>query len=339
MTQATLDLPKECFLNDQQLPLVIEAERGANRPSDLYQMMGAARELLAQKLLKYGGILFRGFGLQTPQEFSEAIDALGLGNSLDYIGGDSPRDKVWGHVYTSTEAPPSLKIPLHNELSFVNRYPKHIYFCCQVAPVEAGQTIIADARRVYQTVDPDVRHRLEANRILYISRYYQRSWIMNWLNRFQRSHKSWLEVFESDCRQEVEAMCRANSFGFKWHWGGWLEIWQDRPATMVHPQTQEPVWFNQVHLYDFNPRLLGRWRYLGAKIFYARPHTRLHDVRYADGSRIPKRDLYHIMDALDEETVAFPWRQGDLLVLDNVLTMHGRAPFSGPRRVYAAMTG
>jgi alpha-ketoglutarate-dependent taurine dioxygenase len=44
------------------------------------------------------------------------------------------------------------------------------------------------------------------------------------------------------------------------------------------------------------------------------------------------------MDTLDANTVAFPWQRGDMLVLDNVLSMHGRATFSGSRRILAAMT-
>lgn len=339
MIQALAQLPREQFLNEDRLPLVIEAEKGAQAPEDLYALLQESRLLIHQKLLVYGGILFRGYRLTTPQDFSKAIDALALGSGLDYIGGDSPRDKVWGHVYTSTEAPRSLKIPLHNELSFVDRYPKHIYFWCQVAPLEGGQTIIADSRVIYQNMDSEIIRKLNERRIKYISRYFHHSRIMEWLNRFQRSHKSWTEVFEVDSKQEVEALCRANGFGYQWHWGDWLEIWQERPGTMTHPVTGENVWFNQVHLYDFNPRLLGWWRYIGAALFYARPHTRLHDVRYADGGRIARKDMYHIMDVLDKKTVAFPWEQGDLLVLDNVLAMHGRATFSSPRRILAAMTG
>jgi alpha-ketoglutarate-dependent taurine dioxygenase len=339
MDQLTIDLPRECFLNEDKLPVVLEAEAKARSAEDLYALLETAREPLRQKLLKYGGILFRGYRLTSPQDFSKAIDVLNLGTSLDYIGGDSPRDKVWGHVYTSTEAPPSFKILLHNELSFVNRYPKHIYFCCQIAPSARGETILADARKVYQTVDPEVRNRWEERRLRYISRYFHRSWLLEWINRLARSHKSWTTVFESESKQEVEGICRANGFGFRWRLRDWLEITQERPATIVHPETGDSVWFNQAHLYDFNPRHLGFARWVGATLLYFLPHTRYHDVRHKDGRRIARQDLDHIMDVLDERTIAFPWQQGDFLVLDNVLAMHGRAPFSGPRRILAAMTG
>ena len=66
-----------------------------------------------------------------------------------------------GAVYTSTEAPSAVKIPLHNELSFVRHFPKHIYFYCDVAPSEKGETILGDARRVYRSLDTDVRRWVE----------------------------------------------------------------------------------------------------------------------------------------------------------------------------------
>ncbi|HET6334478.1 MAG TPA: TauD/TfdA family dioxygenase, partial [Polyangiales bacterium] len=158
------------------------------------------------------------------------------------------------------------------------------------------------------------------------------------LNSLQPSHKSWREVFETSERSEVERLCREHDFQFDWHDDNWIRISQTRPAAITHPETNEWVWFSQAHLYDFSPRLLGLWRYVGAKAFYARRHTRMHEIFHADGSKVERADLYHIMDTLDANTVAFPWQKGDVLVLDNVLTMHGRATFNGPRRILAGMT-
>jgi len=35
--------------------------------------------------------------------------------------------------------------------------------------------------------------------------------------------------------------------------------------------------------------------------------------------------------------VVFSWQQGDIMVIDNILTMHGRKPFQGDRQVLVAM--
>jgi alpha-ketoglutarate-dependent taurine dioxygenase len=327
------------LFGNEALPLVLSPKKTTTREQFLELLRGHSAALKA-KLLQHGGLLFRGFPLDGAEDFSSAIEALGTGSSVNYIGGDSPRTKVTGAVYTSTEAPSAVKIPLHNELSFVRHFPKHIFFYCDVAPAEKGETILGDARRVYRSLDTAVRDRFMERRLKYVSCYYGQSRVMDLVNSLQPSHKSWRQVFETDDPVEVERLCREHDFEFSWHDSSsrWIRISQTRPAAMTHPETNEWVWFSQAHLYDFNPRLLGAWRWVAAKAFYARPHTRLHEVFHGDGARVRREDLYHIMDTLDRNTVAFPWRRGDLLMLDNVLSMHGRATFTGRRRILAAMT-
>jgi hypothetical protein len=50
---------------------------------------------------------------------------------------------------------------------------------------------------------------------------------------------------------------------------------------------------------------------------------------YGDGSPIESEGLDQLRAAYHAETVSFPWQKGDLLMLDNMLVAHGRAPFSG----------
>jgi len=328
---------KKSFINASQLPLVIQPARTYSK-ADFFQLLASQQKVLKEHITKYGGILLRGFPIESADDFSDSLRHLGIGKFVDYIGGDSPRNKVNGEVYTSTEAPPSIKIPLHNELSFVKYYPNHISFFCQIPPKEKGETIIADARKVLEEIDPAVKQRFVNNGLRYVSCYFYKSKLMDVLNKLQPSHKSWIQVFETDAKADVEKKCREHDFDFKWAKNDWLQISQVRPAVMSHPETGEKVWFNQAHLYDFSPKLLGLWRYIGAKVFYCRPHTKLHQIFYADNTPIPRSDLYHVMDVLDKQTIAFSWQKGDLLVLDNVLSMHGRAVFEGKRRILTAMT-
>jgi len=48
--------------------------------------------------------------------------------------------------------------------------------------------------------------------------------------------------------------------------------------------------------------------------------------------------LDELRQAYHEETVSFPWQQGDILMLDNMLVAHGRAPYAGPREILVGMT-
>ena len=39
------------------------------------------------------------------------------------------------------------------------------------------------------------------------------------------------------------------------------------------------------------------------------------------------------MQVYSDLSIVFPWREGDVLMLDNMLTAHGRKPFVGKRKV------
>lgn len=328
----------ESFLNKQKLPLVIEPNSPNPTYDGLLELLRSSKDEIVQKLHQYGGILFRGFPIDSPQQFNDTITALGLGKCLDYIGGDSPRNKIYDKVYTSTEASPEFKIPLHNELSYVKHFANHIYFWCDVPPAADGETIIGDARAIYRGMDSGVRERFEKSGLKYISRYYYKNALIDFINKFQPGHKTWMVSFEAQSKEEVEEKCRKLEFDFKWLPKDWLQIERRRPAVHAHPVTGEKVWFNQAHTFDFNPKFLGWMRYIGAKLFYSIPNTLVNEVQFNDGTKIPRKDMYHILDTLDKNTIKFQWKHGDLLVLDNILAMHGRAPFKGKRRILTALT-
>lgn len=326
------------FINSQHLPLVVEPTNFEMSKEDFYAMLEENREFFRKQLLKCGGLLFRGFPTDTVDEFVGTLEALNLGNSVDYIGGGAPRVKVKGGVYTSTEAPPGIKIHLHNEMSFTPKYPDHIYFYCETPPEKGGETFIGDARKIYDDIDPKIREKFVNNGLKYISRYYHKSMIMDLMNKIQRGHKTWIDVFDTSEKNEVEKKCKENQIGYQWLPNDWLQLNRVRPAVMEHPETKENIWFNQVHLFDYNPRFIGWLRYIGMKMFYCRKDTLVDEIRYADDSKISRKDIYHVHDVLDKNSIYFPWQKGDIMVLDNILTMHGRAPFSGKRRVLTAMT-
>ena len=58
---------------------------------------------------------------------------------------------------------------------------------------------------------------------------------------------------------------------------------------------------------------------------------------YGDGSPIEASVLEEIRGVYQKSTVAFPWRNGDVMMLDNMMVSHGRNPFSGPRKIVVTM--
>jgi len=78
-------------------------------------------------LHRYGGILFREFGLYSVSEFNKVVQII-CPNLLDYVYRSTPRTKLGGKIYTATEYPADRVIPMHNENSYSKSWPKKIFF-------------------------------------------------------------------------------------------------------------------------------------------------------------------------------------------------------------------
>lgn len=256
-------------------------------------------------LLKQGAILFRGFPIHTTEDFVNVIETLNLGQIVNYNG-----------IFYSNDSSCSVPIPLHQERSFVKNFPHHLYFFCEAPPIEGGETLIADARRIYEELDSNVKQEFNEKGLTYIAKYFGKSKFMHWLHKKKKSYQSWIDVFETHNKEVVEVQCQADESDWRWFRQDWIEIKQTRPALLNHPDTHETIWFNQAHLYK----------------------SKSHQVTFSDGTSIPQENISHIQQVLKDNMTLFPWERGDVIVLDNRLTLHGRAPFKGQFKVLTALT-
>uniref|UniRef100_A0A7C2NZM6 TauD/TfdA family dioxygenase n=1 Tax=Schlesneria paludicola TaxID=360056 RepID=A0A7C2NZM6_9PLAN len=322
----------------KELPLVIGPDE-IGSPSGLRAWLASQTAWLNDRLVSHGALLFRGFDLRTAEDFQDAAGAIAP-KFLDYTRGSSPRNKVSGRVYTSTEAPPGVPIALHCELSYIKDYPDRICFFCETPPARGGQTPIADMRAVYLALDPNVRRRFEERGLRFIQNVPA--------VKSRRNYRTWPEMFATENRSEVEQACRAQEIQARWKPDGTLQLINTRPATIQHPVTGETIWFNSAHnqhdSWSWEFRHAGRpLLALLARLIERRRRRRLapedypNHCTFADGGEIPRADIEHIRQVLWDHAVLFDWQQKDLLVLDNLRIAHGRMPFRGPRRILVAM--
>jgi amino acid adenylation domain-containing protein len=304
---------------ERKQPLLVEP---VSPDVDLLGWARANLEFLESSLLAHGAVLLRGFHLSLDefQRFARTV-APGL---VDYVEGSSPRILVGDKVYTSTEYPPELTVSMHNELSYAHKWPRKIMFFCVTPPQQGGETPIADSRTVFDLIAPAVRERFLAKGVRYVRN----------LRGGRGAGLSWESVFETADREFVEAYCRAGNIDFRWQEDGGLWTSQVRPAAITHPATGESVWFNQVH--QFHPSNLGEE---AAKALLAlhREQDLPVNATYGDGTPLEDEALAAVRAAYQEATIAFPWQEHDLLLMDNMLMAHGRRPFGGPRRIVVAM--
>lgn len=282
-------------------------------------------EFTERKLLEQGAILFRGFHFSSPSDFQRFVKSVSP-NLLSYIDGNSPRQKLSRGIYTSTEYPPEYFISLHNELSYSYKWPRKLFFCCLIRPNHGGETPIADCRTTLRMLDPEVVDEFARKKVKYVRN----------LHSGDGMGPSWQATFETRNKGDVERFCKEASIAFQWKPGDVLRLTQIGPGVTVHPKTGERVWFNQAS--QFHPSTHPKDIYESLVALYKGNQEDMPQYAcFGDDSLIDLSVLDHIREVSLKAAIVFPWQQGDLLVLDNVLMAHGRMPFSGPRRILAAM--
>jgi alpha-ketoglutarate-dependent taurine dioxygenase len=295
--------------------------RPAAKGLNLVKWAAANRPFIESYLLRNGAILFRGFGLAAPEEFERLIEGVS-GPLLDYSYRSTPRTVISGRIYSSTEYPAHQSIPLHNENSYSRSWPMKLWFFSVQVAEQGGQTPIADSRKIYQAIAPEIRETFVRKGLLYVRNYGT------------GLDLSWQEVFQTSSRAVVEAYCRKAQMEFKWIGEDQLRTRQRCQVVERHPCTGEMIWFNQAHLFHISrlPKEVRNW------LLAAFGEINLpRNVYFADGSPIDAAMLDEIMGVCEEHSVVFPWNAGDVLLMDNMLTAHGRKPFVGKRKVVVGM--
>ncbi len=303
---------------DPALPLVVRPRLSG---LDLPAWAAEHRQLLDDHLLRHGGILFRGFAIDGAAQFESLIQSLS-GGALEYRERSSPRSLVEGKIYTSTDYPPSQPIFLHNENSYQSVWPRKIFFCCQQPAVSGGETPIADCRRVFARMDPSVRDRFVAKGWMYVRNFGDGMGL------------DWRTVFQTSDRAAVEEHCKKSGITVEWKSGDRLRTRSVRPAVARHPQTGELLWFNHATFFHVSTLAPEIREMLLSEFDEEDLPTNTY---YGDGSPIEPAALDHLRSLYQEETVRFPWQQGDVLLLDNMTTAHGRSPYGGERRILVGM--
>jgi hypothetical protein len=135
----------------------------------------------------------------------------------------------------------------------------------------------------------------------------------------------------------VEQSCAENGSTVRWDREEGAKINNVLPAFRQHPETGEILWFNQVSTFLSSPHTAGLVRWLLYLMAYPNPLRRPCHATLGDGRPITLGQLNVINRAIENATVRFRWRRGDLLMVDNYLVTHGRMPFQGERRILVAI--
>ncbi|MEO1049767.1 MAG: TauD/TfdA family dioxygenase [Bacteroidota bacterium] len=281
---------------------------------------------LEEDLHTSGAILVRGIAIEDIQGFEQVTQSMSP-KFLDYVDGNSPRTKLSGSVYTSTEYDPSHYITLHNELSYSNKWPGKLYFSCIIPAATGGETPIADGRKIIAQMDSGLLADIESRKVRYIRN----------LHGGQGFGPSWQDTFETENREAVEQICQEREIEFHWKEDGGIRVEHIRDGIITHPKTGEKVWFNQID--QFHASHLEEEIYETLMLMYDGDEEAMPmNVTFGDGTPITKEQVTSIKEAIDKVTVPVKWQKGDLLIIDNVMACHGRWPYTGERKVVVSMS-
>jgi alpha-ketoglutarate-dependent taurine dioxygenase len=306
----------------QTLPLVVRPAADLPELPHTLEWLGQNRDLLNAELLRYGAILFRGFGIATVEDVS-TFSAAVSDQLLEYSERSSPRSHLSDRVYTSTDYPPSQEIFPHNEHSYAMTYPMKIFFSCLTPAQTGGETPIVDIRKVTARISPATRERFEQKKWMYMRNFGDGLGL------------SWQTAFQTSDPKAVEKYCAEHCIAFEWKGGSRLRTRQVRPALATHPRTGESLWFNHAAFFHVSTLVKEMREMLMAEFD---DQDLPNNTYYGDGSEIEPEVMEELRAAYQQEAVKFLWEKGDIMVLDNMLTAHARSSYTGQRKVVVAMS-
>jgi amino acid adenylation domain-containing protein len=313
-----VSLVKTGYLDaSETFPLVIQP---ALDDVDLIEWARGQQKFIEAKLLEHGAILFRGFSVEATREFEQF--ALSICPELFGEYGDLPREGVSGKVYGSTPYPPEQAILFHNESSHLQRWPLKIWFFCVQAAQQGGATPIVDCRKVYQLLNPKIRERFARKKVMYVRNYVDGLDV------------NWRDFFHTSDRSVVEDYCRKASIDFDWKGVNGLITRQVCDAVTQHPKTGQTVFFNQLQTHHVS--CLERATRISL-LSLLEEEDLPRNIYYGDGSTIEDSVVDEIRELYQQIATSYLWQERDILLLDNMLTAHGRNPYQGERKIVVAM--
>ncbi len=297
-------------------PPVLRAEA----TGDAARWSAEHRNALRAVVAEHGALLVRGLGLRDAAG-TEAVFRQ-LGSLKTETEAFAPRQRYAHGVYSSSKWPYNQPMCMHHELSYVLEPPALMLFACLVPATDGGATPVADSPTVLNALPADL-----------VERFERVGWLLirNYNNDIGASVA---EAFGADDRRAVESYCRANAIQFEWQSNGGLRTWQRRSAVVRHPRTGQRCWFNQIAFlneWTMDPELR---EYLVD--IYGEDGLPFN-TRFGNGDPIGADVIQLIDEVYEKNTARERWQSGDLFLVDNVRTAHGRESFEGPREVLVAM--
>lgn len=293
------------------------------------------------KMQANAAVVFRDFDLMKTQDgFQQMYQAIGMKPCLDPLHSVSARPTVDGKknspVYEAVnkESRKNFFIGMHNE--FVGtRAPRAAAFVCFKAAETGGEFLIADGRRMFRDLSPELVQELYQRSIRYsVMELPFFGWIDNLPGPVQ-------DPVQSVVRGIVSAAINAKvdfSVELLWGEGGYdnTKMLQARapsqPPIVLHPTTGEPTWFCNVHSHSSKLRKERESIYGAERFEDGASQINKSDMFFGDDGELTDAQLKELDEVTMKNVQFVKMTEGDVVLLDNYKCMHGRNVFDGTRK-------
>lgn len=288
---------------------------------DAATWVSSQRESLLDFANRHGAVLLRDFPVEKAEDFDALIQALSLDN-FPYKKSLSNAVRVnrTERVFSANEAPPEVQIFFHHEMAQTPLYPRWIMFSCEIASEEGGATPICRSDVLYQRLAkkcPGFAAACEQRGLSYTNVMPDADDAKSGMGR------SWRSTLGVDSKQAAED--RLRELGYSWEWldNGCLKATTPPLPAVVEASRGRKVFFNQLIA-----------AFCGWKDERNDPSKA---IRHGDGTPLDVDAVRAATELAEELAFDLQWQVGDVVLIDNTITMHARRPFVGTRKVVASL--
>jgi len=305
-------LPPSC-------PLEIKATPEDNAMGEDYFIKN--KEMIRSKLVDNGSVWLRNFSL--PKSVSghrTMTEALNLLPCLDPLHSSglrkfaSERDCLYEEVNK-----PSLRqhyIGLHSESTTKRTAAYASFVCFKKATEGGGRFLIADGAKILGDMDPELLEKIYKRKVrISVSNLDVPPSTPQILKDGFKSlvTSAVAPKFDMDLEMIYEADGKP---------GRLMAIEEMESPINRHPVTGQPVWFCNAH---------NHLRYLRDRRPCGVPEVGMTDVFFGDLGHLSPEECDEIKRVSEKHITAVPMSPGDVLLVDNYRTLHGRDVFEGER--------
>ena len=321
LTVAELTLPSQQNHDGEKFPLVLKCEAPDVTLDDACEWVAQQRDELAGRSRAVGAILFRGFPVNTPEDFDRFIAAFGWANfPYEESLSNAVRSNKTPRVFTANEAPPDIHIFLHHELAQTPIHPSRLFFFCEQPAETGGATPLCRSDVLWNRLAalcPEFARNCETKGLRY-------SHVMPGENDPKSGMgRSWQSTLRAETKEEAEHRLSKLKYDWTWQPDGSLRVTTPvLPAVRKLPDGRT-TFFNQLIA-----------AFSGWKDDRNDPSKA---ITFGDGTPLDAEPAKAAARLGEELSFDVPWQRGDVALVDNYVTMHGRRPFTGTRKVLASL--